>query len=313
MGKKQKIYIAASSYDARFTRVCVASVRYFYPKATVRLLPGGELDGKLVSEMRRFWDVEVMDLPKGDYGWGFVKLEPLFDTTEKSPFLVLDSDTVLTGDVFALFDEADGAPFLVDLEGQSQDDVERLYYTPVEVGEKSVDLGTPRFVFNSGQWFGTPGVLAREDFTPWLEWDFPRKLRFPDAFKNGEQGLLNYVLNQKVKRGEVVVCRRKLMRWPLHGMQNITAKTVADGSAPALVVHWAGPKALRWKNMPGSDVLSYFERLYYSRVPLGRVSRQWRTWTGFLRSSRRALLLRIRLFWKYKMSSKSPKNAVDPT
>ena len=37
------VYIAASLHDARYTRICVASLRYFYPAVRIKLLPGGPL------------------------------------------------------------------------------------------------------------------------------------------------------------------------------------------------------------------------------------------------------------------------------
>ena len=92
------IYIAASARDARFTRICVASVRYFYPDIAIKLLVGGPLQRGLADELQRHWNVGVAQLPAGDYGWGFVKLEPLF-MPSKERFLVLDSDTVIAGPV----------------------------------------------------------------------------------------------------------------------------------------------------------------------------------------------------------------------
>jgi len=38
------VYVAASARDARYPRVCVASIRYFYPGATTKLLAGGPLE-----------------------------------------------------------------------------------------------------------------------------------------------------------------------------------------------------------------------------------------------------------------------------
>jgi len=72
------IYVAASAHDFRCTRICVASIRYFYPDIPIRLLVGGRLQPGLSHELTRYWNVEVADHPGGDYGWGFVKLEALF-------------------------------------------------------------------------------------------------------------------------------------------------------------------------------------------------------------------------------------------
>ena len=46
------VYIAASGSDARYTRICVASVRYFYPEIPIRLLVGGALQRGLAAELR---------------------------------------------------------------------------------------------------------------------------------------------------------------------------------------------------------------------------------------------------------------------
>src|ERR1700730_16478121 len=118
------VYIAASAHDARFTRICVASVRRYYPDIRIRILPGGPLSPGLVRELRRYWDVDVQPLPPGDYGWGFVKLEPLLGRAGET-FLVLDSDTALTGPVLDAWRDR-AAPFLVDDEQQSEADTKRL-------------------------------------------------------------------------------------------------------------------------------------------------------------------------------------------
>ena len=99
MPRVDRIYVAASSLDARYTRICVASIRYFCHEIPVQLLVGGPLQQGLAEELRHYWNVEIAKLPvTGDYGWGFVKLEALFGTPGER-FLVLDSDTVITGPV----------------------------------------------------------------------------------------------------------------------------------------------------------------------------------------------------------------------
>src|SRR5258707_12600793 len=78
MGQIDCIYVAASTHDARYTRTCVASIRYFYPKIPIRLPVGGRLQRGLADQLKQCWSVEVADLPAGDSGCAFVKLEPLF-------------------------------------------------------------------------------------------------------------------------------------------------------------------------------------------------------------------------------------------
>lgn len=266
------IYVAASARDGRFTRICIASIRQFYPRARLQILAGGPLQPGLASELRRYWDVDIADFPKGDYGWGFVKLEPLFGR-EGERFLMLDSDTVVTGPVLDLC-SASEAPLIVDDEVQPDIEIRRIYYDWEKLAQIEPAL-RPAFVFNSGQWFGTGGVLSRTDFAPWIEWDMPRRVRRPDIFKNGDQGILNYVLNRKSAAGEIAVGRTRLMRWPGHSMKGLDAHSVASGLSDPLVVHWAGLKKQRLSAMPGADLLRHFESAYYARLPGGSIRRRW--------------------------------------
>ena len=61
---------------------------------------------------------------------------------------------------------------VVDEETQSEVDTKRLSYDWEKVSRIDHQARPPLFVFNSGQWFGTAGVLTRDDFSPWLEWIF---------------------------------------------------------------------------------------------------------------------------------------------
>jgi hypothetical protein len=269
------IYVTASARDARFTRICVASIRHFYPEAPIRLLVGGRLEAGLAEELSHYWNVQIADVPAGEWGWGFVKLEPLFGPPGER-FLVVDADTVFCGPVLATLAGCEG-DLLVDCEDQSEADTRRLYYDWQEVGAVHPAARPPVFVFNSGQWFGTAGVLKREHFSAYVNWSsMPPNLHHPNLFKNGEQGVLNYVLNQLVQCEGLIVDRRKIMHWPGSGMGGIDARAISNGAAPALIVHWAGLKGARLSDFPGADVLRYFEQRYYERLPGGFALRCWR-------------------------------------
>ncbi len=287
------IYIAASELDACFTRICIASVRYFYPEVPIRLLSGGRLQRRLAAELRQYWGVRIADVPAGDYGWGYVKLEPLFGPPGER-FLILDSDTALTGSILDEWKDCD-APFLVDNEQYSESNITARYYDWRKVVKIDPEAKPPLFVFNSGQWLGTAGMLTREDFGPWLEWTFPRRLRHPEYFFPGDQGILNYVLNQKAMLDGLRIECRKIMRWAGHGLEGLDATTVSARAAMPLIVHWAGMKKMRHRDMVGADLLSYFEQIYYQRLPGGVVRRMLAAWQNALVHWRHGLEVRVRL------------------
>jgi hypothetical protein len=117
-------------------------------------------------------------------------------------------------------------------------------------------------------------VLTRDDFAPWLQWTMPRRLRHPKHFMPGDQGVLNYVFNQKAALGGLDVERKKIMRWPGHGMSGLDSKSVANRTSAPVIVHWAGVKKARQQDMAGGDLLTFFEEFYYQRLPGGGLRRR---------------------------------------
>ncbi len=259
------IYIAACARDARLTRICVASIRFFYPDIPIRLLAGDILQKGLDKELKKYWNVDLVNIPSGDYGWGLVKLEPLFMNDGES-FLVMDVDTVMTGRILEERDKS-AAPFFVDDEFLSDSDFKRLYYDWDEMQKFDPLVPSARKAFNVGQWFGKGGLVKRHEFNGLVDWTFPRKLKYPHLFMGGDQGVINYVVLKKESFEELKIDRKTIMRWPANGMDDLTPDKIANGSAPALIVHWAGMKKTFVSRMVGSELLLFFERFYYSRIP----------------------------------------------
>jgi hypothetical protein len=299
------VYIAACARDARLARICVASIRYFYPDVPIGLLAAEPLQSGLAEELRR-WSVELVDLPEGDYGWGFVQLEPLFGKPGER-FLVLDVDTVMTGPVLDLWQS--DSHFLVDNEQLSNVDSKRLYYDWEKLATVDPDIQSAKIAFNSGQWFGTAGLVSRGEFDPWLEWTMPRHLRYPQHFMGGEQGVMNCVLLKKEALDGIRIERRTLMRWPGHSMQGLDVASVASRIAPPLVIHWAGVKKARVGAMVGGDLLLFFERYYYDHVPAGKIHRLFAIWRHYFIQCRHFVSVKTKLTFRKWFGRSSLKTA----
>jgi hypothetical protein len=306
MGEGEKsvdcIYLAACSRDGRFTRICAASIRYFYPHVPIKLLAGDILERGLAKELQRYWNVGLVDLPVGDYGSGMIKLEPLFGPAGKR-FMVLDVDTVFAGKVLDLCAPSD-APFIVDDEQLPDADLKRLYYDWDKLRENDPYVQPARKAFNVGQWFGMAGVLKREDLDPWVEWTLPRRLKYPDRFMTGDQGVMNYAMLQKEALEGLRIARRAIMRWPGHSMEGLDVRNVASGAAPPLVVHWAGMKAMFLRNMIGGDLLQFFEDFYYSKLPAPRLRRKLALWRHVWINISFEIGRRIKLRWQIWFGSR---------
>lgn len=287
------IYVAICNHDARFSRICAASIRAVYPDVPIRLLIGGHISHSRLRELAGVWDAHpAPHVPPGEYGWGFVKLEPLFGPPGER-FLVLDSDTALLGPVLEGLPDA---PFIVDREEQTEEETRRLYYDWEAIQRIDTEATPPAFVFNTGQWVGTAGALRRDDFAPFLHPGTPSSVRDREAFRQGEQGLFNYVLNRAVREGRTDVARHPLMRWPGHDTSDVHIADVAEGpqSPHAQVMHWAGFKAPRLAALPRADLLRYFEQRHYAAQGGGEVLRRFRAVSTAIEIHGRRLQTRLR-------------------
>jgi hypothetical protein len=211
--------------------------------------------------------------------------------------MVVDVDTVFTGKVLDLRAQSD-APFFVDDEQLSDADFKRLYYDWDKLRDIDPNVQSATKAFNVGQWFGTAGLIQREELDRWVEWTLPRRLRYPNLFMGGDQGICNYVILQKEALDGLRIDRRTFMRWPGNDMADLDVDSIAAGTAPALVIHWAGMKAIFLRNMVGGDLLQFFEQFYYTKLPLGRLRRIFALWRHVWINVSFAIMRRIKLRWQ---------------
>lgn len=257
------VYINTYRKDHSFARICIASIRYWYPQIPIFLIKdmgAGDFDTHATEEA---WNVQVLDTGKKTFGWGFGKFEPLFRDGAGS-FLFMDADTVMTGPVLDLVKDID-ADFIVDEEVQSADELAKLYYDPEGLRKLYPDFRYPGYSFNTGQWFGTSGFLERKDLDEFVTWTTGPRLRHPEVFKQADQGLYNFLLQRKQAEGKLRVARIPLMIWPDGGaadhvdLEAIRSKEVKE----ARVIHWAGMKQKKGNELPRQDILDFFETVYY--------------------------------------------------
>jgi hypothetical protein len=308
------IYLATCSRDARLTRICVASIRYFYPDVPIKLLPGESLQPGLAEELQKYWNVGLVDLPVGDYGWGLVKIEPLFGPPGQK-FMVMDVDTVFTGRILDVRAQSD-APFFVDDEQLSDPDSRTLYYDWDKLRDIDPKVQSAIPAFNVGQWFGTAGLVKREEFDRWIEWILPRRLIYQQYFMGGDQGVMNYVLLQKEAFEGLRIERHTIMRWPAYSMDGLDLDSVANKRAPPLVIHWAGLKKTFLHDMIGGDLLQFFEDFYYRKLPGGglrRIFALWyHVWLQWSHKVKQRVKLRYRMWFGGLMPKKTAPTLVKP-
>ncbi len=271
MNNISKIVISTCRNDLRLTRICVASVRYWYPEIPIYLICDYGQGLFNTSEIEEKWNVKIFKTAKKDFGWGFAKLEPLFQP-ERKRFLIVDSDTVFTGPVLDELNKS-SADFIVDDETQAADDIKRLYFDKDRLKEIDPSFHPSGKNFNTGQWVGMSGRLTRHHFDNVLAWGKPPILKYPECFMQADQGILNYVLEKLAHQGEISLDRVNLMLWAPRDLEHIELDRLISASPYRQVIHWAGVKKPYLKRMIRADILDFFERFYYSRHHYPTLSR----------------------------------------
>ena len=276
MSRIERVYIATHRGDLRLTRICVASVRRWYPDIPIFLLKDFANGDFSTREIEDRWNVQLWRTKELSFGWGFIKLEPLF-AAERTRYLVLDSDIVFVGRVIDALEQF-GEDFVVQQEVQKPADIPSLYFDADAIRQSfDPSFSGPAFTFNTGQYVATSGVLKRADFDRLVRWSEPRRVLEPESFNPSDQGVLNYVVLEKAASGAITVARTPFMKWGAAEMSEFQLPSL-DGNSPyPYLIHWAGLKKRRLGRMLRSDILREFERAYYARVPNGSLRQLART------------------------------------
>jgi hypothetical protein len=271
------IVISCYRFDVELARICVASIRYWYPHVSIWLLKDHQYGDFSTTEIEQYWNVQVYPTCRKKLGWGGGKLEVLTELPARR-FLFLDSDTAFSGRVFEHLESFDENMIVENKDYVAVGEVESQFFSLDGIQQLDPTFQFPGIGFNTGQFVATTGLITKEDLDGFLDWQ-TLTLKHPEVFKMGEQGLLNYVVLRKLQQGELTLRREPLVVWPgaAHRANHIQVADLTSDSKHLQVIHWAG---LRWGKTPDemlrSDILLYFERIYYDRIPLGAWLRKWR-------------------------------------
>jgi hypothetical protein len=290
----EHIYIVAQKSDFWLARICLGSVRYWYPEIEVTLLvdPSQGWDpSEAIEEVGTLWHAHsIVAEPAWMRYW--TKLRALWNRPGER-FLLLDADTVLLGPVLETL-SAFPEDFIVEwpygslMEGAKfEAEARAAYLTVSRVKEKFPDYVPPGFFFNSGQIVGRGGILQPEDFEPCIDrrGSFPVN-RYPELFRYNDQGMFNFVVAEMVRKGLGTVRPFNFMKWGYYGQltKSYVKKVRRREGAPPFILHWAGAKLPFKSCLPHNDLLHFYEAFYYGRMKGGARERWkdlWKRIGGF--------------------------------
>src|SRR5262249_49354692 len=150
------VVISCYPLDLELTRICVASVRFWYPHIPIWLLKDRHYGDFNTHEIEKYWNVQLYPSDQNTQGWGFGKLEVLTGLPRRR-IMVLDSDIVFTGRVIDRLEEFDEDFVVAKEDHHDETGIERHFFSPSKVLRLDPDFKFPGYGFNTGQIVATTG------------------------------------------------------------------------------------------------------------------------------------------------------------
>jgi hypothetical protein len=264
MAPIEKVYVSCYKNDAWLARLCVASIRYWYPDLPITLIKdycGGSFS---TYDLETYYGVKIADTSRLLRNFG--RLEICFQE-QRERFLYLDADTVIAGRVIEVLETSD-ADFIVHPHYMPRTDVPAFtaHYYHLDRIHRDLDatFRYPGFVFNSGQFVGTSGILKRSDFSPCISWsESPPRNRIPHIVSLNDQGPLNYVLPKLAQEDRLSIGMLDFKR----GGEDLRVQPgwsvdIQSGQGHPYVIHWMGTKASRLSGFPNRQILDFYASIF---------------------------------------------------
>lgn len=276
--KIEKVAMACHKGDLWLAKISIASVRYWYPEIKIQLykdLYSGEFSTK---ELEKYWGVEVRGESKILCGSPLTKLHIMASSVGER-VLVIDTDTVFAGKVLDYL-ETFSDDVVVSVENNVNCHSEwfsRTYYDYKKIKEVDPCFCFPGFSFNTGQLVLTTGIVGYGDLSNYVDFRPRANVKNQEIFKLYDQGLLNYIFPKQEQAGSIKIGRANFMRWMSFRARENNAENILDDirnmNGLPVILHWAGTVHPDICKMPRSEIMVFFQKHYYSKIPFGQFTK----------------------------------------
>lgn len=266
------VVVFANRKDFFFTKICIASIRYYYPDIEIFLVKD-KLNGNFTTKkLRKIYNVKLLKLGKNYFGWSAGKMHFLSSNNlESKRYLCLDSDIIFIGKVIERLENIP-ADFVVNphyLTPPFSDYMKQIFLNPSEIKEIFSDYEYPGYFFNAGQMVVTPGLIPKGFFEKCFDFEKYPYYKNQHIFRTVDQSILNAAFPVLGKRKEIELVDVEFMKLSIDFFANgrdIKVQEIRRGTLPYLV-HYAGDVRDRQiDKMRGKEVLKEFKKLYYSNL-----------------------------------------------
>ena len=263
--KSLTIVVFCNKKDFFLTRICVSSIRYFYPSVKIKLVKD-ELNGSFsTDEIEKRCNVQIYDCGQKKFGWAAAKTIFLLQTKKDKKYLLLDSDIVFVEPFLervmlsmSQSDIAVSAEFHSDIFAKY---ISEVYFDVLTLLEYDKDYKYPGYFFNTGQLFVKGGLIKKEHLADVFDpVNFPFWTRL-DIFPLVDQSVYNYIFPKLQQNKLLRLSPQEFMVWSEGSdAKKIKVEDVIKKNTKAGIIHWAGAKRTPFiKYMSGADILSFFQ------------------------------------------------------
>jgi hypothetical protein len=270
--RELKFLIVCPKSQDWMAKLCVASIRYFYPENEIYIIKDNALGKFSIDEMIKYWSVREIKYDTDVFGMSGAKMFFYADPVqEDAHYLVLDSDIVLLGRIPFGEDDFDVAISVEYKEDPRQQELKDLYFDVDQIS--TLGYRYPGYFFNAGQFVCRRGFLhhRREDLARYFDFDhFPRWKRL-DILPRYDQSWINMYLPMMEEQGNLKIAKRDFMIWT--GWEDVNKWTLDDikNRKVPYLLHYAGAYRNQYlRKMIRPDILRFFQKYYYSRIPGGK-------------------------------------------
>jgi hypothetical protein len=269
------VVVCCNKKDAFLAKICIASIRYYYPAIPIELIkdPGNGIFN--TKELEKYLKVQLVDLGIKKMGWSGAKFHYLYQQQKGKKVLMLDADIVFIGPFLErLLPSISSNDYVISIDENDLSNIQWInntYFDIDAIQNAYPSYKYPGYFFNAGQIFVTVGaidltILNRffnaEKYPFWLN-----KKLFPLV----DQSVYNYLLPSLEAARQLKLGKEKFMIWSKHIQSiNISLNDIVSKRNNAGLVHWAGSIRLPYvPKMEGGKILNFFEDFYYQQIPFG--------------------------------------------
>jgi hypothetical protein len=275
-----RIYIVAYKCNVHFARICIASIRYWYPDIPIYLIKDEAAGVFDTSHLEKHWNVQITQNTTPFRQGLYNAMAPFFQKFEGRG-LVIDPDIVFIGKVLDKLEKVE-EDYIVHPEyfdGPNHPEVSNTYYDYSKLKNFDPDYQFPGYCFNAGQIVFESGKIELDEVLKLFDVGTDSiKTKYPEVFRNWDQGIWNYILNKKEQAQQLTIGKIEFMVWPSKAFAKnypIDLRKIKDNeNTYPVMMHWAGITGLGFISlMTYSKILRFFRNYYYAKIPRSRFLR----------------------------------------